>query len=57
MAGYRRRRAVARREAKELLRIDPKFTVSGWKRDLSGRKNRARLDALGDLLVQAGLSE
>jgi len=47
----------ARGEAAEVLRIDPKFTVSGWKRQLTEYKDRAAVDLLASLLVQAGLPE
>jgi TolB-like protein/DNA-binding SARP family transcriptional activator len=47
----------ARGEVAEVLRIDPKFTVSGWKRQLADYKDRAAVDLLASLLVQAGLPE
>ena len=48
----------ARNAASELLRIDPDFTVSRWKRrDKSDYKDRAGLDKVGGLLVKAGLPE
>ncbi len=47
----------AKSEAKELLRIDPKFTVSGWTRRLIDFKDRAILDKVASLLVQVGLPE
>ncbi|MFQ5664706.1 MAG: BTAD domain-containing putative transcriptional regulator [Terriglobia bacterium] len=47
----------AQGEAEELLRIDPKFTVSGWTRQLIDYKNRATVDKLANLLIQAGLPE
>ena len=45
----------ARDEAKEVLRIDPKFTVSRWKRRITDYKDRAAVDRIGNLLLRAGL--
>lgn len=47
----------ARGEVAEVLRVDPKFTVSGWKRRNADYKDRAAVDLLASLLVQAGLPE
>ncbi len=47
----------ARGEVAEVLRVDPKFTVSGWKRRNADYKDRAAVDLLASLLVKAGLPE
>jgi len=47
----------AKSEARELLRIDPKFSVSGWKDGQPDFKDRTMLDKVSGLLVQAGLPE
>ena len=47
----------AESEATEVLRIDPKFTVSGWKRQQIDYRDRAAVDKIASLLVEAGLPE
>lgn len=47
----------ANNEATELFRIDPKFTVSGWNRKLIAYWDRAGLDKVAGLLIDAGLPE
>ncbi len=47
----------AQAEAAEVLRIYPKYSVSEWNRDHADYKDRATVDKLASLLVQAGLPE
>jgi TolB-like protein len=47
----------AKNEAQELLRVDPKFSVSGWIDQGADFKEREILDKVANLLVQAGLPE
>jgi len=47
----------ARNEAAEVLRIDPKFTVTAWKRGQPDFKDQSAIDKIGSLLVKAGLPE
>ncbi len=51
------RTSEARSEAAELLRIDPRFIVSGWERELVDYKDNAVIDTVGGLLKQVGLPE
>ena len=44
-------------EATEVLRIDPKFTVSGWNRKQIDYKDQAAVDKVARLLIKAGLPE
>jgi adenylate cyclase len=46
----------AHAETAEVLRIDPKFTVSEWTR-MPDYKDRAAVDKLASLLIKAGLPE
>jgi TolB-like protein/DNA-binding SARP family transcriptional activator len=46
----------AQAEAAEVLRTDPKFTVSEWTR-MPDYKDRAAVDKLASLLIKAGLPE
>jgi len=46
----------AQAEAVEVLRTDPKFTISGWTR-MPDYKDRTAVDKLASLLVKAGLPE
>jgi adenylate cyclase len=47
----------ARDEAAKLLRTNPEFTVSAWKRGEPDFKDQSAVDKIGSLLVQAGLPE
>jgi adenylate cyclase len=47
----------ARGEVAEVLRVDPKFTVSAWKGQNADYKDRAAVDKLASLLLKAGLPE
>jgi len=46
----------AKAEAAEVVRIDPKFTVSAWTR-MPDYKDRAAVDRVASLLIKAGLPE
>jgi len=52
-----RRMEEARGEVAEVLRVDPKFTVSAWKGQNADYKDRAAVDKLASLLLKAGLPE
>jgi TolB-like protein/DNA-binding SARP family transcriptional activator len=47
----------ARAAAAKVLRIDPKFSVSGWKRAHADYKDQATVKKLANLLTKAGLPE
>ena len=47
----------ARAAAAKVLRIDPKFSVSGWKRAHADYKDQATIKKLANLLTKAGLPE
>ena len=47
----------ARLEAAEVLRIDPKYTVSNWKHYYKDFRNSAVVEHIAALLMQAGLPE
>ncbi len=47
----------ARAAAAKVLRIDPKFSVSGWKRAYADYKDQATVKKLANLLTKAGLPE
>jgi hypothetical protein len=51
------RREAAQAGAAEVLRADPNFSVSRWKQEKADFKDRAAIDRIASLLVEASLPE